>query len=170
MIDMDAKRFLEYPDVQGESGLNTYYSRDLVLEMLDAAIDAALASAPAQAISAVIADNARMIARNEELIARNNAMLGDYSPSRLSAHAAPMSMSHADKINDFRMQYATLAVEVRKQEKETGYTNYRAATAMRRLNTAITGFISARQDSFLSQNYEREVQASLQKVTAIILA
>ena len=48
MIDMDAKRFLEDPDVQGESGLNTYYSRDLVLEMLDAAIDAALAAAPAQ--------------------------------------------------------------------------------------------------------------------------
>ena len=33
---------------KGESGLNTYYSRDLVLEMLDAAIDAALAAAPAQ--------------------------------------------------------------------------------------------------------------------------
>ena len=48
MIDMDAKIFLEDPDVQGESGLNTYYSRDLVLEMLDAAIDAALAAAPAQ--------------------------------------------------------------------------------------------------------------------------
>lgn len=44
MIDMDAKRFLEDPDVQGESGLNTYYSRDLVLEMLDAAIDEALAA------------------------------------------------------------------------------------------------------------------------------
>ena len=120
--------------------------------------------------NAAIASNARMIAQNEALIARNNALLGDYSPSRLSAHAAPMSMTHADKINDFRMQYATLAVEVRKQEQETGYTNYRAASAMRQLNTAITDFISVRQDSLLAQNYEREVQASLQKVTAIILA
>ena len=40
MTTIDAKIFLKYPDVKGVLGLNTFYSRDLVLEIIEAAIAA----------------------------------------------------------------------------------------------------------------------------------
>lgn len=42
-----AESFLEIPDVQDESGINAYYSREVVLECIDAAL-ASHGQAPAQ--------------------------------------------------------------------------------------------------------------------------
>ena len=46
--------FLEIPDVQDESGINSHYSRELVLECINAAL-ASHGQAPAQAIPAAVA-------------------------------------------------------------------------------------------------------------------
>jgi hypothetical protein len=50
---MDARDFLQYPDVLGESGLNTYWSKEYVLEHIQSVIDhyeRELAEAKARAV------------------------------------------------------------------------------------------------------------------------
>ena len=92
--------FLEIPDVQDESGINAYYSREVVLKCIDAAL-ASHGQAPAGAAEELALTRQTNLAVVQRLQAKINALEAELDASR---KAESQVQSYADEL-DRRAQY-----------------------------------------------------------------